>query len=122
MARYRDINVNFSKNSFTNDLNVVDDSTAIKQSIKNILLTFAGEKSFAPKFGAELQKNIFESSTASNSTLNLQIIEMLNTYEPRIKVKNVNITYATGNLKISINYDFYFNGNIINEDAVVSVS
>jgi len=122
MASYRDINIAFTKNSFTDDLNVVDDSTAIKQSIKNILLTFNGERSFEPKFGAQIQKNIFEPSTISSSTLNIDLIEILNTFEPRIKVKNVSTSYQTGNLKISINYDYFFDGKVINEDAVVSVS
>ena len=50
MAKYKDIDFKFSKNTFTGDLNVVQDSTAIKQSIKNIILTLKGERSFKYEF------------------------------------------------------------------------
>ena len=58
MPSYRDIDFSFTKNSFTNDLNVVEDSRSIRQSIKNILLTFNGERSFNIPFGASLYEMI----------------------------------------------------------------
>ena len=122
MTTYKDINFSFSKNSFTSDLSVVEDSTSIKQSIKNILLTFSGEKSFIPNFGGELQKTLFESSVVANTTLFLDLIELLNTYEPRINAKTIVPSYfGTGNLRLTIEYDYFFGGEVIEETAVVSI-
>lgn len=122
MSTYKDINFSFSKNSFTSDLNVVEDSTSIKQSIKNIIMTFRGEKSFRPNFGGEIQKNIFESSSIANTTFSLDLIEILNTYEPRIKVKTIKPSFSSGELELSINYDYFFGGSVIDETATVSVT
>ena len=122
MSTYKDINFSFSKNSFTSDVSVVEDSTAIKQSIKNILLSFEGEKSFKPKFGVELQKLLFESSNISNSTILLTIIETLNSFEPRIKAKKVTPSYSgTGTLSLKIEYDYFFGGEVIKDTAVVTI-
>ena len=122
MTNYKDINFSFSKNSFTSDLSVVEDSTAIKQSIKNILLSFSGEKSFRPKFGGELQKLIFESSNLADTTVVLDLIETLNSYEPRIKVKTIIPSYSgSGQLKLKINYDYFFGGQVIQDTALVSL-
>ena len=123
MTTYKDINFSFSKNSFTSDLSVVEDSATIKQSIKNILLTFSGEKSFIPNFGGELQKTLFESSVVANTTLFLDLIELLNTYEPRINAKRIVPSYfGTGNLRLNIEYDYFFGGEVIQETAVVSIA
>ena len=100
----------------------VEDSTAIKQAIKNILLSFEGEKSFKPKFGVELQKLLFESSNISNSTILLTIIETLNSFEPRIKAKKVTPSYSgTGTLSLKIEYDYFFGGEVIQDTAVVTI-
>ena len=121
MADYTDINFNFSKNSFTSDVNLSIDSSAIKQSIKNILLSFPGEKSFKPNFGGELEKYTFESASIANTTLSLDILELLNTYEPRINVKTVNPEYKNGYLELKINYSYRFGNDIINETTVVTL-
>ena len=63
MAKYKDIDFKFSKNSFTGDLNVVQDSNSIKQSIKNIILTMKGERSFKYEFGSAIQRMLFEPSS-----------------------------------------------------------
>jgi len=121
MADYTDINFNFSKNSFTSDVNLSRDSSAIKQSIKNILLSFPGEKSFKPNFGGEIQKYAFESASIANTTLALDILELLNTYEPRINVKTVNPEYKNGYLELKINYSYRFGNDIINETTVITL-
>lgn len=121
MSDYTDINFNFSKNSFTSDVNLITDSAAIKQSIKNILLSFGGEKSFRPNYGGSIQKYIFESSTVANSTLALDIIELLNTFEPRIDVKTVTPVYSSGKLELSLKYTYRFSDSIVEETAVISL-
>jgi len=122
MSNYKDINFTFSKNSFTSDLSVVEDGTAIKQSIKNILLTFSGEKSFRPNFGGQLQKILFESSNIADSTILLDLIENLNSYEPRIKVKTIVPSYSgSGELRLKIDYNYFFGGEVIKDTALVSI-
>lgn len=117
MATYQDINFSFTQNSFTGDLNLVEDSVSIKQSIKNILLTFLGERSFRPKFGFGLQKNLFEFNQIIISNIGNDIIQTLNTYEPRIKVNSVIPNFQSGNLDLEIKYQYYFGGTLLNDST-----
>ena len=117
MATYQDINFSFTQNSFTGDLNLVEDSVSIKHSIKNILLTFLGERSFRQKFGFGLQKNLFEFNQIIISNIGNDIIQTLNTYEPRIKVNSVIPNFDSGNLDLEIKYQYYFGGTLLNDST-----
>jgi len=105
MASYKDIDFSFSKNSFTGDLNVVNDTSAIKQAIKNIVLSLKGEKSFSYNFGAAVQRLLFEQSTDNNMTVATEIQASLSQYEPRITVTEVLFSGTNENFKIDIQYE-----------------
>ena len=60
---YSDIPFFISKNSFTNDLNLVNDLSAIRQSVKNIIMSDLGDRAFDFYFGSGLYSTIFENLT-----------------------------------------------------------
>lgn len=60
---YADIPFFISRNSFTNDLNLTRDLNAIRQSIKNIIMTNAGERAFDYRFGCSIYDYLFENFT-----------------------------------------------------------
>lgn len=60
---YTDIPFFISKNPFTGDLNLTRDLNAIRQSIKNIIMTNNGERSFDFKFGCNIYDYLFENFT-----------------------------------------------------------
>jgi len=60
---YADIPFFISKNSFTSDLNLTRDLNAIRQSIKNIIMTNNGERGFDYKFGCNIYDYLFENFT-----------------------------------------------------------
>ena len=122
MAKYKDIDISFSRNSFTGDLNILEDNVSIKQSIKNILLTFLGEKSFRPKFGLGIQKSLFETNSIIISNMANDIIQTLNSYEPRIKVNSVSPTFNSGNLDLEIKYEYYYGGTVLNDTTRVTTN
>lgn len=121
MPSYKDIDFSFSKNSFTNDLNVVEDSRSIRQSIKNILLTFRGEKSFDIDFGASLYENLFDSFDDVNIDLANKIIVTLNRYEPRIRVSKVSPSIIGEKLNITLSYTYSLGGQTISDKATVQL-
>ena len=57
---FRDIPFFISKNAFTNDLNTIVNLSAIRQSIKNIILTNLGERTFQYNFGCNIYDTLFE--------------------------------------------------------------
>jgi len=57
---YADIPFFISKNPFTGDLNLTRDMNAIRQSIKNIIMTNVGERGFDYKFGCNIYDYLFE--------------------------------------------------------------
>jgi len=58
--QYTDIDINFNKNQFTNDVSVKLNDNAIRQSVMNIILTRQGERPFDPRFGVGLHQLLFE--------------------------------------------------------------
>ena len=57
---FKDINLSFKRHPVTNDLVVIKNEDAIKQSVKNIIFTILGEKPFLPLFGSKLNSSLFE--------------------------------------------------------------
>ena len=89
---YKDIDLTFAKRP-DNDVYKKNDAAAVKQSVKNILLTNYAEKPFVPEFGANLNDFLFNLDTEfDNDLIEESIIQAINDYEPRAQVLNVNVT------------------------------
>lgn len=68
------------------------DAAAVKQSVKNIVLTNRGEKPFAPKFGTNIIDLIFELNEPDvGISLRNRIKRAIELYEPRAVVEKVKI-------------------------------
>jgi phage baseplate assembly protein W len=92
MAKYTDIDLNFTKNELTNDVSLKYDVNAVNQSIKNIILTTQGERPFDPNFGGNAYNLLF--NQPSNLELELFRISLsasLSLNEPRINLENIDI-------------------------------
>ena len=57
---FTDIPVGFTKNPFTKDVQPTKNDQAIKQSVKNIVLTTPGDKPLQPNFGSYVSQMLFE--------------------------------------------------------------
>ena len=57
---FKDVNISFAKNPVTKDTAIVKNEMAIKQAIKNLVLTRPGEKHFQPEMGSEVYNLLFE--------------------------------------------------------------
>ena len=88
---YKDIDLSFSKR-VDGDIFKKTDAAAVKQSVKNILLTNFAEKPFLPNFGGNLNSFLFNLSTDMDEDLiELTVVEAIETYEPRARVQNVSV-------------------------------
>lgn len=92
--------------------NINQDATevnAIKQSIKNILLTRRGSVPGKPYFGSDLYKIIFRQLDHATATIAKNfIIEALTEFEDRIVVKNVDFKIIEEYNKLVIDITFSY--------------
>ena len=56
---FLDLNIALSRNPFTDDISTVKNDNAIKQSVKNLVLTTPGEKPFQPLIGSKINDLLF---------------------------------------------------------------
>jgi phage baseplate assembly protein W len=68
------------------------DAAAVKQAIKNLMLTNFGEKPFNPLFGANLRALLFELADPDTEyDIERAVINAIETYEPRASILNVTV-------------------------------
>ena len=88
---YKDIDLSFAKRP-DNDVYKKTDAAAVKQSVKNILMTNYAEKPFVPQFGANLNNFLFNLDTEfDDDLLEEAIAQAIDDYEPRARVLNVDV-------------------------------
>jgi len=89
---FKDLSFNFSKNPITNDVVILKNEEAIKQSVKNLVLTKIGERPFNPYLGTDTTSYLFElSSSISANSLIEEIEKVLNENEPRIRLVKIDV-------------------------------
>ena len=90
--RFRDIDLDFGRNTTTNDVNVVEDVIAIKRAVKNLVQTNFYERPFHPEIGCGVRGLLFENFTPLTAVfMRKKIEEVLNNFEPRISLTGVNV-------------------------------
>lgn len=86
---YNDIDLSFKKRT-TGDIFKKTDASAIKQSIKNIVMTNRYEKPFNPYYGGNLISFLFSLDTDfDEEDIKDRIISSISNFEPRASVVNV---------------------------------
>lgn len=106
LVGYRDLDLRFKLHPLYGDIAPVTDVNAIKNSIKNILLTRRGEKPFNVRFGSNVTDYLFENATRlTKRQLGDEIAYSINEHEPRVKLTEVLITDDADNNSYVIRLD-----------------
>jgi phage baseplate assembly protein W len=117
-SQYKDIDLSF-ENRTSGDIYKKIDAGAVRQSVKNILLTNRLEKPFNPYFGAGLNALLFE---LMDDDLEEQIIIHVNAaiknYEPRAIVKEVTASALPDNNSVRI----YVRFQVVSTDELVELT
>lgn len=93
MALFTDFNTSFAVHPTKKDLSLQTDVDAVKQSIKNLVLTDKMERLFQPTLGCDVRKMLFENITPQTLLMiKTAIGETINRYEPRAEVQNVTVS------------------------------
>ena len=101
---YLDIDLTFAKRP-SGDIYKKRDAAAVKQSIKNLLLTDFYEKPFQPFFGGNLRAMLFElADEDTEDEVEENIRNAINKYEPRAEILtiSVNILPDQNDMRVSV--------------------
>lgn len=89
---HRDLDLKLGIHPIRKDLNVLKDDNAVKNAVKNLLVTNANERPFQPFLGANLRGLLFEPGDAlTRIALKENIRDVLVNHEPRIQVLDIDI-------------------------------
>ena len=93
------------------------DAAAVKQAVKNILMTNFSEKPFEPYYGADLNRFLFNLSTEFDELEIRDAIEnAINNYEPRALVKAIDVILTPDNNAVRVTVKFQvINSTVLQE-------
>ena len=82
----------FQSNPLNDDLIGLKNADAIARSVRNIVMTYPGEKFFQPDFGSRVSRLLFENvDDITASQIQEEIEFSINNYEPRVKLLDVQV-------------------------------
>jgi phage baseplate assembly protein W len=89
---YRDLDLFFTRRSRDSDVNVLTNITAVKRSVRNLVLTNFYEKPFHPEIGSGVRDLLFEIVSPLTAIALAQSVEdVINNYEPRALLLGVDV-------------------------------
>lgn len=116
---FTDLDLNFLSHPRTEDVTVKYDEEAIKQSIKNLVMTRNYERPFRSDIGCQVMTLLFEpASPILIDLLEKTISDTIINYEPRVDLMKVAVQYKESAL--TVNVDIVF--RIKNTQTPVSVN
>ena len=113
---YRDIDLSFTAKP-NGEIFVKKEAAAVKQAVKNLILSDYFEKPFEPFYGGNIRALLFELADDDvEEETRENIIRAINAYEPRAIVREVSVSYQEERNSISIYIEF----QVINTEEVVT--
>ena len=112
MAKYSDIDLNFSRNPVTNDVSILQDAASIKAAVKNLILTDVGERPFNPTLGSSIRGLLFEpASPIIASEIEARIRNVLRNFEPRVQILKVDVVVQIDRNEFEVTVGFRMTGD-----------
>jgi phage baseplate assembly protein W len=117
---YSDLDLDFMPHPVTKDVMKKTGAEAIKRSVRNLLLTNFYDRPFQSSIGSNALKLLFENATPITSNfLKNAIRETLRTFEPRIRVEDLEVNFDNDNN--GYNVKLFFTILNRNEPAVITL-
>ncbi len=87
---FKDISASFKSHPLTSDAIALKNASAVARSVRNIVMTFPGEKPFNPTFGSKISKSLFENiDNISAITIRDEIENSIRRFEPRVILDDI---------------------------------
>lgn len=120
--QYVDIDLSFVAKS-SGEIYKKTNAAAVKQAIKNLLLTNRTEKPFEPNFGGDLNRFLFSlSEDFDEDELKDVIAAAINNYEPRVLVKDIQVLIFPDNhdAKVTVVFQIISTSEVISLDVSIA--
>jgi len=104
---FKDLSMSFQVNPINYDLIALKNETAIARSIRNLVLTYPGEKFFNENLGSKVSRSLFDNiDDISASVIKDEIENTIQNYEPRVDLIDVVVDpdYDNNNFNVTVNY------------------
>lgn len=118
LSLFSDLHKDMTQNPLTEDLSLKRDEEAVKESIKNLILTNRGERLMQPLIGGNVQAMLFENNTpAIIKLIQEQIKTVIREYEPRATLIDVIVRSSIDESTVEVDVYFYIN-NVVEPISV----
>ena len=105
---YSDIDLFFGPKVGSKDVSKIIDFTAVKRSVRNLILTNFYEKPFHPEIGSGVRDILFEPMTPITAyVLTMRIEEVIENFEPRARLIGVRALPNLDNNAYEVSIEFY---------------
>ena len=104
---YKDLALSFEKNANTQDVLQKKDVDAVKQSVRNLILTNHYERPFHPEIGSGVSNLLFEQiDPITANALTRTIGEVIENFEPRARVVSIDArpNLAANSYEVTISF------------------
>lgn len=107
-----DLSTNLNVHPIKGDLVLLNDTDAVKRSIRNLILTDPYERFFNPLLGSGVKASLFENiSRDTEHILKIRITETIENFEPRANLISVNVKALPDQNAYNVTIIFSVNNN-----------
>jgi phage baseplate assembly protein W len=119
----KDFDLSFRRHPSTGKLLVKKGDEAIKQALKNLVLTNRYERPFRPEFGGDVRKRLFDLfSTISSADFGIQIETAVKNYEPRVMLDPYSISVRETTERNTLSINIRFRSAITLSDSIIDIN
>ena len=101
---WTDIDINMKLHPNSGDVTLKYDLQSISRALKNLMQTNHYERLFKPSIGLNLRSMLFELQITHTKVLENDIIDLIETYEPRATVTNIMVAARGHSLNVLLVY------------------
>lgn len=116
---FSDLDISFSRNPISNDVEKLTNEDAIKQAVKLLILTQNYERPFHSEIGSPVNGLLFENSSPIFTNVVKRVIrQTITNFEPRVKIDDIGVIerYDNNSLDITIQFSIIGTTTTFNVD------
>lgn len=105
---FKDVSSSFQSNPLSSDLLAIKNETAIARSVRNLVLTYQGERPFNQILGSKVSRLLFENvNEITASAIKDEIETTINNFEPRVNLLEVRVSpdYDGYEFNVKVRYE-----------------
>ena len=119
LRKFSDIDIDFTRNLVTSDVNKIEDVIAVKRAVKNLVQTNFYERPFQPELGCGIRELLFEPYSPLTAVfLKRKISEVITNHEPRVRLEDISLDDDPDRNRLKVDLYFYVVG--VSEPVTVS--